>query len=349
MPEIYRRKYKRGYKWCVYVVLPNGQRYRRTVGTKKEAERVQRKLEAAIVEGKWQLWVKDDIAFSTLVKEYLKYAKATKAKSTSRADEYRIKKHLLPYFGRIPLTQITPQMLDSYKQKRIKEGASPNTVNHDLTNLSHMLKLAIRWGYIDKNVASSVERMKVTKNPPRFLSQEEIKMLTEAAKDTYIYPLIVAALHTGMRKGELFNLKWVDIDFEQRIVTIQSKSDWHTKNYKPRVIQLTPVLYEVLREHRKQRSEKGVSSEYVFTYRGKRLRSNIKRSWSRVLEKASLEDVTLHTLRHTFASQLVMAGVSLREVQELMGHQSYETTLQYAHVAEDHSKKKVLQLPYARG
>ena len=67
------------------------------------------------------------------------------------------------------------------------------------------------------------------------------------------------------------------------------------------------------------------------------------------MEKAELEEVTLHSLRHTFASQLVMAGVSLREVQELMGHQSYETTLQYAHVAEDHSKKKVLQLPYAGG
>ncbi len=136
----------------------------------------------------------------------------------------------------------------------------------------------------------------------------------------------------------------MDIDFDQQIVTVQSKSDWHTKNYKSRVIQLTPVLYEVLREH-KERSE-GVS-EYVFTYCGKQLKSNIKRSWSSVLEKADLEEVTLHSLRHTFASQLVMAGVSLREVQELMRHQSYETTLQYAHMAEDHSKKKVLQLPYA--
>ena len=67
------------------------------------------------------------------------------------------------------------------------------------------------------------------------------------------------------------------------------------------------------------------------------------------MEKAGLEGVTLHTLRHTFASQLVMAGVLLREVQELMGHQSYETTLQYAHVAEEHSKKRVLRLPYAGG
>ncbi len=345
MPRIYQRKYKRTDKWSVYVVLPNGKRYRRTVGTKKEAERVQRKLEAAIVEGKWELWLREDIAFSALVEEYLKYSRTTKAKSTSRADEYRINKHLLPHFGKIPLSQITPQMLESYKQKRVKEGASPNTVNHDLTNLSHMLKLAIRWGHIDKNIASSIERMKVTKNPPRFLSQEEVERFIKAAEGSYIHPLIVTALHTGMRKGELFNLKWMDIDFDQQIVTVQSKSDWHTKNYKSRVIQLTPVLYEVLREHR-ERSE-GVGSEYVFTYCGKQLKSNIKRSWSSVLEKADLEKVTLHSLRHTFASQLVMAGVSLREVQELMGHQSYETTLQYAHMAEDHSKKKVLQLPYA--
>ncbi|MBD3181882.1 tyrosine-type recombinase/integrase [Candidatus Poribacteria bacterium] len=345
MPNIYQRKNKRTAKWSVYVVFPNGQRFRRTVGTKKEAERVQRKLEAEIVEGKWELWLKEDITFSDLVEGYLEYSSTTKARSTSRGDKCRINKHLLPHFGKIPLSQITPQMLENYKQKRVKEGAAPVTVNHDLSNLSHMFKMAIRWGYIDKNAASSVERMKVTKNLPRFLNQEEIQRLIEAAEGSYIHPLIVTALHTGMRKGELFNLKWMDIDFDRRTVTIQSKSDWHTKNYKSRMIQLTPVLYNILREHR----ERSGLSEYVFTYCGKKLKSNIKRTWSGVLGKAGLERVTLHTLRHTFASHLVMAGVALREVQELMGHQSYETTLLYAHVAEEHSKKKVLQLPYAGG
>ncbi len=102
-------------------------------------------------------------------------------------------------------------------------------------------------------------------------------------------------------------------------------------------------------EHRKLHIEMGIKSGYVFTYNGQRLKSNIKRSLARVLKKAQLEGVTLHTLRHTFASQLVMAGVSLREIQELMGHRSFETTLQYAHLSEDHVKKQVLKLPFANG
>jgi site-specific recombinase XerD len=99
----------------------------------------------------------------------------------------------------------------------------------------------------------------------------------------------------------------------------------------------------------RRKTELGVKSEYVFTYQGRQLKDNIKVSLRRVLNEAGLENVTPHTLRHTFASQLVMAGVSLMDVKELIGHQSYGTTLQYAHLAKDHVKKQVLKLPYANG
>ena len=157
------------------------------------------------------------------------------------------------------------------------------------------------------------------------------------------------ALHTGLRKSELFNLEWSDIDFDQGTVTLNPKDGWHTKNYRPRTLQLTPALYDVLTEHRRSCLERGIQSKNVFTYKGRKLRSNIKRSFTTVIRNADLENVTLHTLRHTFASQLVMAGVSLREIQELMGHQSFETTLQYAHMSEDHANRQVLKLPFANG
>jgi len=209
--------------------------------------------------------------------------------------------------------------------------------------------MAIRWGYINHNVVSSVEKMRVSKNVARFLNQDEIQRLIEASRDSYIYTLIMTALHTGMRKSELLNLKWSEIDFQQRTVTIQSNDDWHTKNYKPRVLQLIPVLYEVLKAHRQLHLELGIQSDYVFTYRGNRIKWGNNGSLRKILEKAGLEDISLHTLRHTFASQLVMAGVPLRDVQELMGHRSYETTLRYAHLSEDHAKKQVLKLPFANG
>lgn len=316
---VYKRKFKTGAKWCVYVILPNGRRYRRVIGSKKQAEQVQRKLEAEIVAGEWAIRETEDIPFSDLVVEYLEYARANKATSTSSINKYRIEAHLLPYFGDTLVSRITVRMVDSYKAMRIMEGASPNTVNRELANLSHMFRMGIRWGYIDKNVVSSVDKLKVPEKPHRFLSQEEIHCLVEAAKGSHISPMIVTALHTGMRKSELLNLKWSDIDFDQRTATVQAKEDFHTKNYKSRVLQLTPMLQRVLEEHKRLQKELGIQSEYVFTYKGKRIKCSIDFSLKTTLKRAGLRNVTLHTLRHTFASQLVMAGVPLRDVQELMG------------------------------
>lgn len=344
-----KRKFKNGYKWCVDVLFPNGRRYRRVIGTKKQAEKVQKKLESEIVEGKWDVRETEDIPFAQLVDEYLEYAKTNKAKSTYSINKYRIEAHLLPYLGNIPLSQITKQMVDNYKTMRVKEGASSNTLNRELANLSHMLKMAIRWGYISVNVVAGVQKMKVPERNPRFLSQEEIEGLLQSAKSSYVYPLIVTALHTGMRKSELLNLKWSDISFDQRTVAMQAKRDWHTKNYRARTTQLTPALCRALKEHKKLQAELGVQCEYVFTYKGFRIKNGIDATLRKIVKKAGLENVTLHTLRHTFASQLVMAGVPLRDVQELMGHRSFETTLQYAHLSEDHVKKQVLRLPFAGG
>ena len=98
----------------------------------------------------------------------------------------------------------------------------------------------------------------------------------------------------------------------------------------------------------------GVSSAIIIHFhldinRGRAIKKDVRKSLRRVMDKAGLSGVTLHTLRHTFASQLVMAGVSLRDVQELMGHQNFQTTLRYAHLSPDHVKKQVLNLPFASG
>ena len=105
----------------------------------------------------------------------------------------------------------------------------------------------------------------------------------------------------------------------------------------------------MLKVHRQLHLEHRIQNDYVFTYQGNRIKTDICVSLGTVMKKAGLTDVTLHTLRHTFASQLVMAGVALKEVQELMGHQSFETTLQYVHLSEDHVKRQVLKLPFANG
>ncbi len=339
---------KNSVKWFVDLILPNGKRFRKIVGSKKQADEVERQISKEIIEGKWGIWEKKEILFPELITQYLEYAEVSKAKSTYTTDYYRIKAHLLPYFNYIRVAQITAQMVDDYKGWRNKQGASAKTINNELVNLSHILKMAIRWGYLDRNVVTNVEKMAMVQNNPRYLSQSEIERLTEASRDSYIHALLVTALHTGMRKSELFNLKWTDIDFEQGTITIQSKDDWHTKNYKSRVLQMTDVLQSTLIAHRRLMLELGYKCAYVFTYDGNRIMSSVAKSLKRICNKAGLSDVTLHTLRHTFASQLVMAGVPLRDVQELMGHADYKTTEIYAHLAEGHTKKQVQKLPYGK-
>ena len=209
------------------------------------------------------------------------------------------------------------------------------------------MKMAIRWRYVDRNPVSSVEKMKVPKRFPGFLKLDEIDRLLKACRGSYIYPIVMTALHTGMRKSELLNLKWSDVDFEQGTVAIQPKEDWNTKNYKSRTVSLTPDLYETLKQHWRNSVESSIKGEYVFTYRGERIRSSITTTLMQAVKKAGLTNVTFHTFRHTFASQLALAGIPLRDIQELMGHQSFQTTLQYAHLSEEHVKKQVLKLPFA--
>ena len=338
------RELKSGDKWFVDMRLPNGTRIRKHVGTRKQAEEVEKKITAEIFEGKWGIHEKKNISFADLVVQYLRYAEDNKAASTFSADKCRIVSHLMPYFGNLMLNQITAQLVEAYKSMRIQDGASAKTINNELGNLGHMLNMAYRWGNVSENVVDRVEKMRVPKNPPRFLSKEEITALLDTARGYYIYPLLETALHTGMRKSELFNLTWSDVDFELGTVMVRSKADWHTKNYKSRALSITPKLRHVLLAHKE--AQNGVS-KYVFTYEGRKLHATIKKSLRTVVREAGLTNVTLHTLRHTFASHLVMAGVPLREVQELMGHASFETTLRYAHLSQDHVKRQVLRLPFA--
>ena len=110
--SVYRREFKHGDRWCVYLTFKDGTRYRKVVGTKKEAEKVEQKLRSEMVAGRWDLWEKQEVLFSDLVIEYLEHAQMNKAASTFRVDKYKIEGRLLPYFKHIPIDQITPQMLD---------------------------------------------------------------------------------------------------------------------------------------------------------------------------------------------------------------------------------------------
>jgi len=335
--------YKRGKKWGVDVVYPDGRRIKKIIGPKKTAQKVETKLKNEIIDGKWQLRFLTKIKLKDFLETFLEHAENDLAVSTFKTNRVRIKKHLIPYFGRFDLIAITRKKVDDYKLKRIKDGAKANTIRIELSNLSKMFKKAIEWDYAHTNPVNGVEKPKVPKQPPRFLTKDEEKRLLEKSPD-HLKPIIITGLNTGMRRSELFNLKWIDVDLKKREIVVRSETkaegEFHTKDYDYRHIGINKTLYKVL-------SKLPRINEYVFTYKGKRIKG-IRRSINTAYKNASIDPKgqPFHIFRHTFATRLLTAKnpTTLEKLQQLLGHEDFTTTLQYAHLTSRSFKDEVNRL-----
>ncbi len=227
------------------------------------------------------------------------------------------------------LQNVTTRQIDRFKAARIKEVA-PATVNRNLARLKHLLNTAIKWGYLYENPANPVKLLREDNVRLRYLTKREIDLLIAAAHPN-LKPIITLAVNTGMRRGEIFDLLWEHIDLRNKVLEVV-----HPKNGEKRAIPINKTLLEAL--HRLPRR---VDSPYVFPGKNGGRLTDIKTSFLTAREKAGLEDVTLHTCRHTFASHLVMAGVDLMTVKELLGHKSLKMTERYSHLSPNHKAKAV--------
>jgi len=162
------------------------------------------------------------------------------------------------------------------------------------------------------------------------LTKEEIKALYYACPG-HLKPIIVVALNTGMRKGEILNLKWDDLDFRQKIIYLLN-----TKNNEKKEIPMNQVVFYTLFKVKKH-----PESPYVFCNKDGKPYGSVKTAFRNALKKAGIKNFRFHDLRHTFASHLVMAGVDLNTVKELLGHKDIKMTLRYAHLSPDHKRRAV--------
>lgn len=327
--------------WRVDIRI-DGRRIREDFPTKRQAIQREREILALAVAGT-SVWNAQEIAFPDFCDIYLEHATATKAAKTVYNERWQIRSNLKPFFGRRRLSQLTPALIERYKVHRAGQGVSARTVNLDLQLLSVIFRLAAKLGYARNNPARQVEKLRDVKKPPRYLTREEADRFADAAQTTYLYALVVCALHTGMRKAELFNLRWQDVDFEACAITIGSTDEWQTKNRRYRTVEMTETLREVMVA---VKTEARSDEEYCFTYGGRRLGSTVKKTLANISKEAGIERVSLHVLRHTFASHLAMAGVPLMHIQQLLGHSDYSTTLIYAHISQESHKGQVHSLPY---
>ncbi|MFH0732913.1 MAG: site-specific integrase, partial [Candidatus Omnitrophota bacterium] len=207
---------------------------------------------------------------------------------------------------------------------------SPATVNRELACLKCMLNKAVLWGKLSANPATKVRLLKENNARLRFLSKEEIMRLLGNCAE-HLKPVVTLAVFTGMRKGEILNLKWQDIDIQRGLINI-----YDSKNGSKREAYINETVKRALIAVRKN-----PESPYVFFRKDGKPYYSLRKSFFTACNKSGILDFRFHDLRHTFASQLVMSGVDIKTVQELLGHKSIEMTLRYSHLAPSHKSRAV--------
>lgn len=261
------------------------------------------------------------ISLFKMCEEYMeKHAKINKR---SWKDDSIIVKKLKEHFGDIPLINVQPQTIEGYKAARMAD-VKESTINRELAVLKTIFTKAIQWGYAYRNPVKEVRLFKEEMVPIRILTADERQKLLAASPD-FLRPIILMALKTGMRQGEIFNLKWKEVDLAQGTISVT-----HTKSKKLRQIPIHPELAEALRVLPSK-------SAYVFGDNAGNKRNPegmIRATFEKITDDLGLSDLTFHGLRHNFASELVSKGADLRTVQEYLGHSSLRMVQRYAHVSK---------------
>ena len=247
--------------------------------------------------------------------------------------------------GQKQLSEIKTKHVEDYiLSRKEKDKVAAKTANVELTALSGAYEHAIRLNYLRDNPAKGIKRFpKKARKAPKFFTKEELNLILEKEKKPIYRAVWEFLANTGLRKGELEHLEWDDIDFDNREIRVRPKADWETKTKDSRNVPMNERAFEILVNLRKRtKKEKTVFVNSI----GNPFKPDDLYSKFKPLLKGLGIDGNVHTLRHTFASHLVMAGVDLATVGQLLGHKDISTTMIYAHLAPEHVKKAVDKLDF---
>ncbi len=359
--------YKRGNVYWIRYAGLDGRTVYESSGSDKfrdaEVKLIQRKN--SIKEGKQPEIKKiSNHTFNELKAEYLKWAE--------RQRSFRSKQgfiiQLTEVFGNLPLRRFNTMLVEQYQTDKLLKGNKPATINRHIATLKHMFNKAVDWNMVEEETLKRIKKAKLLQENNkrlRFLSKEESQALVASCNGN-TKAIVISALNTGMRKGEILSLKWDQVDLKHGFILLDM-----TKNGERREIPINETLRGIF-----QGLTRRLDIPHVFfdSVSGKPYQ-NVKRSFHTALRKAQWEscqhclyerqkiqadrpgncpncgnemrrhkgikDFRFHDLRHTFASHLVMGGVDLTTVSRLLGHKSLTMTLRYAHLAPSHMVKAV--------
>lgn len=218
------------------------------------------------------------------------------------------------------------------------EKRSPTTVRHYLISLSHLFTIAVRdWEWLYENPLEKVSKPKPTPGRQRYLTEDErVLLLAEAKKSRCpaLYPVVVLALATGMRRGEILKLKIEDVSIINRTIRLKT-----SKNKEPRLIPLVGHAHQIIASILEGKSNEDSQNLIFASPQNPSMPYDIETAWKAALKRAGIKNYRFHDNRHTHASVLAEMGKTLLEIGQSIGHTSTQSTKRYSHLTHQHKEK----------
>lgn len=330
---LFKRKCSKCWQMCFFL---EGKKVRKSTSTtnKKVALRIYDRTKGQIAESTYRRANQNSMPFYRLVEEFLK--KHSNVEKASHKRDFYSGQNLKKYFNKIPIGKISSLSIKEWRQWRSKQKTYKGTpvknatINRELSMLKTMLNFAVEWEWLEENPAERIKKLRGEESRLRILSKEEIGRLMEESVE-HLMPILIIALSTGMRKGEILKLTWKHVDFQNRFIRVVNG-----KNGEARNVPMNAYLESILQDLKKKCTNR---DGYVFTRRnGERIRS-IKDAFTAACKRAGIEDFRFHDLRHTAASLLAAGGCDIITLQHVLGHKTLAMTQRYAHLIPDRYQK----------
>jgi len=345
--------YQRGKIWYISYQL-NGKRVRKAMGTRKDkAVAVMENIKVSIRGGRYHEEEFSPVPFEQLYEKYNECAKERKSFKAVKAQ----REACLEYFRGRTAQSITVRDIEGFIAFRrnvpVRDGKTTRTnatINRELAALKAILNKGVTWGFLNHNPATKVKMLPESKGRTRFLTVEEVSALLNAAS-AHLRPILIVALQTGMRRGEILKLKWSDVDMKNSMIYVGD-----TKTGIPRHIPMSSHLRDTLKALPRR-----LGVDYVFAgstvtipEMGKHKRPwnttigkagkpfrDVTTSFRNALARAGITGFRFHDLRHTAASHMVMAGIPMKTVGEILGHSTVSVTERYSHLTPEHKRQAI--------
>lgn len=333
IPGIFQRPAGSGVWWISYYDA-DGKRHREKAGRRMAAIDAVTRRHREVTEGRFVAPGKSSrLTFRDLARVAMAQKKLRLAPLSYETDEQRLAK-LLPMIGNVPADRLNPARLEETLSQLKGSGIANSTVNRYHSLISSIYSSGIRFGRVAFNPASRVKRYRESEGRVRWLRPEEEERIRGVLRNVVQHEAeFDLALHTGMRRGEQFWLRWRDVDLERGNLTVTGKTGTRHVVANQTAIAALQKLLAI-----------GAVREFVCPDNDGSSKRDCRTWFTEAIAQAGVTDFHWHDVRHTFASRLVMRGVDIRTVQELLGHKSIVMTQKYAHLAEDHRAAAVAKM-----